>query len=296
MSEIHNKNNVDNYLLDIDKRIVKQPIDERIIVIKRDTFFEDYDPDRRIGSFRSKSLLSFSERMSLVNECNKKEKSDVIVKDDEGNIYLVNGKLQPNTTYKLNGNIYRTDEKGRIIECAAKPKSSPENPRDNDAQAQSGGDDRKKGDQGGHIIGRDLNGDGGAGNLVAMDSRINQSDYKRMENDIKTALSEGKAVTTKTEIEYHGDSERPDVIIVKVQIDGEETVYKFDNNLDGALNKEVPENGRDLVKAILDDTNGQVSSIKEKYDENGELVQTTVWITYTDGEKNYRTKVIIENN
>ena len=57
MSEIHNKNNVDNYLLDIDKRIVKQPIDERIIVIKRDTFFEDYDPDRRIGSFRSKSLL-----------------------------------------------------------------------------------------------------------------------------------------------------------------------------------------------------------------------------------------------
>ena len=53
-----------------------------------------------------------------------------------------------------------------------KPYLSPENLRDNDAQTQAGGMDRKPGDQGGHIIGRDLNGDGGAGNLVAMDSRI----------------------------------------------------------------------------------------------------------------------------
>ena len=34
--------------------------------------------------------------------------------------------------------------------------------------------DRRPSDQGGHIVGRDLNGDGGAGNLVAMDYRINQ--------------------------------------------------------------------------------------------------------------------------
>ena len=44
--------------------------------------------------------------------------------------------------------------------------------------------------------------------LVAMDSRINQSDYKRMENDIKAALDEGKDVTVTTDISYSGDSKR----------------------------------------------------------------------------------------
>ena len=125
--------------------------------------------------------------------------------DDNGNVYSIDGKLQPNTTYELNGNIYTTDENGRIIRCEAKPVRSPENPRDNEAQRQAGGEDRRPNDQGGHIVGRDMNGDGGIGNLVAMDSKINQSDYKRMENDIKTALDEGKEVTTKTEMTYSGD-------------------------------------------------------------------------------------------
>lgn len=72
MSEIHNKNNADNYLLDIDKRIVKRPIDDRIIVIERDPFFEDYDPDRRISL--SKVSLSYSERLGVVNKQNEKGK------------------------------------------------------------------------------------------------------------------------------------------------------------------------------------------------------------------------------
>ena len=85
-----------------------------------------------------------------------------------------------------------------------------------------------------------MNGDSGIGNLVAMDSKINQSDYKRMENDIKAALDEGNDVTTKTQITYSGDSERPDNITVAVTADGKDTVYKFDNNLDGSLRNEVP--------------------------------------------------------
>lgn len=214
--------------------------------------------------------------------------------DDNGAIYLKDGELEPNTTYELNGNTYTTDELGRIIHCEAKPKRSPENPRDVNAQLQVGGEDRRLSDQGGHIIGRDLNGDGGAGNLVAMDSRINQSDYKRMENDIKTALDDGKDVTVTTDINYSGASKRPDTIIVTVTEDRVKTVYKFDNNLDGDLKDEVPENGKDAVQEELNDTNGGISSIKEKYDENGELVETTVNITYTDENgKNYRTKVCI---
>lgn len=216
--------------------------------------------------------------------------------DDNGNIYSIDGKLQPNTSYELNGNIYTTDENGRIISCEAKPVRSPENPRDNEAQRQAGGEDRRPNDQGGHIVGRDMNGDGGIGNLVAMDSKINQSDYKRMENDIKAALDEGKEVTTKTEMTYSGDSERPDKITVTVTADGKDTVYKFDNNLDGSLRDEVPENGKETVQDRLDETGGEISSIKEEYDENGNLVETSVYITYKgeDGT-NYRTSVVIEN-
>lgn len=216
--------------------------------------------------------------------------------DDNGNIYSIGGKLKPNTTYELNGNTYTTDEKGRIVSCEAKPVRSPENPRDNGAQQQTGGENRRPNDQGGHIVGRDVNGDGGIGNLVAMDSRINQSDYKRMENDIKAVLDEGKEVTTKTEMTYSGDSERPDKITVTVTADGKDTVYKFDNNLDGSLRDEVPESGKETVQDRLDETGGEISSIKEEYDEDGNPVETMVYITYKgeDGT-NYRTSVVVEN-
>lgn len=215
--------------------------------------------------------------------------------DDNGTVYLKDGELEPNTTYELNGNTYTTDEQGRIIRCEATPERSPENPRDVNAQLQAGGEDRRPSDQGGHIVGRDLNGDGGAGNLVAMDSKINQSDYKRMENDIKAALDEGKDVSVTTDISYAGDSKRPDTITVTVTADGVKTVYKFDNNLDGGLKDEVPENGKDAVQEELNDTNGEISSIKEEYNENGELTETTVNITYTDENgTNHRTKVYID--
>jgi hypothetical protein len=216
--------------------------------------------------------------------------------DDNGDVYMVDGKQKPNITYKLNGSVYTTDNQGRIIRCEAKPQRSPENPRDNEAQRNAGGTDRRPNDQGGHIVGRDMNGDGGAGNLVAMDSRINQSDYKRMENDVKAALDEGKDVTMNTTITYEGDSKRPDKIVVTVTIDGEKRVYKYDNNLDGSLKGEVPENGKDAVQAELDDTNGQISSIKEIYDKNGDLVETVVNITYTDQDGiNHRSRVVIDN-
>ena len=215
--------------------------------------------------------------------------------DDSDTVYLIDGELEPNITYELNSNTYTTDEQGRIIGCKAHPERSPENPRDVKAQLQAGGKDRRPSDQGGHIVGRDLNGDGGAGNLVAMDYRINQSDYKRMENDIKTALDEGKDVTVTTDISYSGDSKRPDTITVTVIADRFKTVYKFDNNLDGHLKDEVPENGKDAVQEELNDTNGEISSIKEEYNENGELTESTVNITYTDENgTNHRTKVYID--
>lgn len=213
--------------------------------------------------------------------------------DDAGEVYSIGEKLQPSTTYELNGNRYTTDDLGRIIQCEAKPVRSPEAPRDNEAQLQAGGSSRRPQDQGGHIVGRDLNGDGGNGNLVAMDSKINQSDYKRMENEVKSLLDEGKDVTLKSEISYPDDSERPDQMKVTIASDAGNIVYKFDNNLDGCLQKEIPEEGRAIVRDRLEETNGDISSIKKEYDAVNNLIQTTVYITYTENGTNYRTSVVI---
>ena len=226
--------------------------------------------------------------------------STVCKTDDNGKIYSTDGKLNPNDTYELNGNIYKTDKNGRIFDIQAKPTLTPENARDNDAQKDAGGNDRREGDQGGHIVGRDMGGDSGEGNLVAMDSKINQSDYKRMENDIKRELSDGKEVTTHTEISYSGNSERPDKIKVTVTVDGKETVYTFDNNIDGSLREKVGEiGGRDAaetVQSVLDEKSGEISSIKEEYDKSGNLEKATVNVTYTDETgTTQRTRIVIDH-
>ena len=216
--------------------------------------------------------------------------------DDLGHIYITDSHLNPNDSYELNNSIYTTDDKGRITNCESDPQRTPENPRDNDAQRDAGGEDRRTGDQGGHLVGRDLGGDSGEGNLVAMDSRINQSDYKRMENEIKEALDQGKSVHMKAELSYSDDSRRPDKIKVTLTIDGKQDVYKFDNNLDNSLMEDVPDEGKDIVQSELDDTDGEISSIREEYDKDGNLVETTVTITCTDENgNNRRTKVTIEN-
>lgn len=221
--------------------------------------------------------------------------------DDNGNEYIMDGTLLPNTTYILNGNIYITNENGRIIRCESIPKLTPENSRDNNAQTAAGGENRKSGDHGGHIVGRDMGGDGGLGNLIPLDSRINQSDYKLMEKEIKNALGEGKAVNVKTELEYSGDSERPEKITTTVTVDGKNTVYTFDNNLDGSLIDKLQEtcNESDIetVKDVLGETGGQISSTKEEFDSNGNLEKTTVRIIYVDENgDNKRTQVFINNN
>jgi len=69
-------------------------------------------------------------------------------------------------------------------------------------------------------------------------------------------------------------------ITTTVSADGKDTVYKFDNNLDGSLKDDVPENGKETVQDRLDETGGEISSIKEEYEESGKLVETTVYITW----------------
>jgi len=221
--------------------------------------------------------------------------------DDNNKQYMENGELMPDNTYVLNGNEYRTDDLGRIISCESTPERTPDNARDISAQVAAGSEHRQSNDHGGHIVARDLGGDGGAGNLVALDSRINLSDYKRMENDIKDALDEGQAVSVKTNIEYSGSSERPDRVTATVTADGKDTIYTFDNNMDGALMGDLKENLSKSDVAVVNDvlyvTGGTVSSIKEELNLEGKLEKTKVSITSTSEDgSNYRRQVVIDHD
>ena len=252
---------------------------------------EKYPENKGLGPLTDMNeYLTKDENSPYVNDITHKT-------DDNGNVYCEDGKLKPNNTYILNGYKYTTDDKGRIISVESKPTINPENTRNNSEQTQVGGKDRRPNDQGGHIIGRDMNGDGGIGNLLPMDGIINQSDYKRMENEVKKKLENGENVTVNTKVIYNGDSSRPDKIITTIEVDGKkDTVWKFDNNIDGSLMKEVPENGKDVVQDKVDETGGEISSIKEKYDEKGNLLETTVYITYKDENgNNHKASVIIED-
>lgn len=104
-------------------------------------------------------------------------------------------------------------------------------------------------------------------------------------------------MTMYTDVTYSGNSERPDNITVTTTANGEKSVYRFDNNLDGSLMDEVPEDGNRAVQAELDDTDGQISSIQETYDAKGNLIKTIVSITYADDDgNNHRSRVVIENS
>lgn len=210
--------------------------------------------------------------------------------DDNGYIYKIDGyKLVPNHEYTINGVTYRTDELGRIISCEGKAKSTPEGERDNKAQGRAGGEDRKPGDQGGHILARIFGGAKGIENMLAMrGAAINQSVYKRMEIEIAKALEDGKDVDVQVNVEYEGDSQRPSKITFKYTIDGKETVVQFDNDegstdlVDSLEGKIEDEDLNDLKQEINDANNDganiSVVSVKTEYDEEGNIVKVTVTI------------------
>jgi hypothetical protein len=242
--------------------------------------------DRILGNNEIKDaqglVRSFGE--ALVNQlyatCENKD-------DDTGKPYIAEGKLLPNNTYILGGIEYTTDDQGNIISFkGVVNQKTPDNPRNEDAQKSVGGDDRKPGDQGGHIIPRILGGDGDIGNLIPLDARINLSDYSRMEKDILKKVGDGQPgnpVQIDAKLTYPADSSRPDKITVTtVDVNGETTVYTFDNNIDGSLAEGLSPEGQQRVQDVIDEKGGQVSSTKEVYDSEGNLIASTATITYTD--------------
>ena len=157
------------------------------------------------------------------------EKGDFKIKlkiDDNGQTYSQNGELVPNNEYKLNGYTYKTDELGRI----SKAEGTIQLPQETVSRANLPEiKDAREGDHKGHIIAHDLGGADTEGNLVPMDARLNQSDYRKFEIEVKKTVEEGNDVKGTFELEYENDTSRPSSIIVSLDINGEITEKVFIN-------------------------------------------------------------------
>lgn len=224
---------------------------------------------------------------------------DVYEVDDKGDTYKKNGELLPNKDYVVNGNKYRTDEHGNIISCESEPFYTEDGTRNPKEQKESGGEERQEDDEGGHIIAKILGGADGEENLVPMRRTINRGDYKKMENEIATALQEGKKVTVHIDIEYDGDSGRPSKIRAVYTIDGKKTVVEFDNKeksteLLDSLNEKISDEDYNSIKEELEDMKadgieGSVTSVKVEYDEDGNPTKVRVGILdEATGKKSYK--------
>lgn len=235
-----------------------------------------------------------------IAEQSQLESPDIIV-DDNGQEYKdAEGNLLPNTEYEINGVKYQTDENGRIISWDGKLQDTPENGRDNDAQKEAGGSDRQDGDHGGHLVARMNGGAEGNENMVAMRGHINQSDYKRGENEENQMLKDGKEVNESGKVSYDGESSRPSKI-EKTYTDGDKTVKaSYDNevgstdlleNLENVISEEDLNSLKDEISDMQADGNEvSVTSVSNEYDSDGNLSKTTVGVrNETTGEKEFKT-------
>lgn len=218
--------------------------------------------------------------------------------DDNGNIYKTNGELNPDTEYTVNGITYKTDSHGRIVSWEGEPGYNPEAERDGEAQTDAGGEDRKEGDDGGHLVARVLDGSPGNENIVPMRDTVNRGDYKKSENEIAKAKQEGKDVQDSGHLIYKGDSSRPSKIERTYTIDGEKRELKVDNvegsqdlleDVKGDISEDDYDNLEERIKDMEEDgSEVSVTSVYKKYDADGNLESVTVGLRdETNGTKTY---------
>lgn len=159
-----------------------------------------------------------------------KTRTETEYRDENGTLYRVGKELLPNVEYHLDGYDYRTDSKGRIVHAGGQLKLSGETRQPMKAKIHDvGRGNEKSNDQVGHLKGDRFGGSSDIENTVAMDAKVNQRSYKRIENICAKAIKEGHVVELHTDPKYKGDSHRPSEFRVTYVIDGEKTVVTIKN-------------------------------------------------------------------
>lgn len=125
---------------------------------------------------------------------------------------LLDAKLFPNTTYKIENSIFKTDKLARVVsaEISTIPKNIIKRHRIKGARenAKAMAKDGIKGvDHGGHLIAHTLGGNSGAINIVAQSGRLNIGKFASVEDLIRKNRTHIK--NYKVDVIYKGNSKRP---------------------------------------------------------------------------------------
>lgn len=135
--------------------------------------------------------------------------------------------FKPNTTYNVDGHLYKTDPMGRVNKVDAD--LSLNKADRNTYQQCAAGKCGNAGDDGGHLIASSLGGAGDRINLVPQASTLNRKDWKAMETLLANELKAGKAVNVKIDVGYpSGNTLRPNEFKVTAIIDGKPREWEFD--------------------------------------------------------------------
>ena len=142
--------------------------------------------------------------------------------------------LLPNQTYNSNGNIFTTDNLGRVVSASGPVKLS-NSQRNKNMTRTIGNLADLKSDDGGHLIGDALGGPSEAFNLVPMNSHLNRGEYEKLERELKNYVKNGHSVNVDIQPIYKDNGIRPSEIIYKYWVDGIEYFKTFLNDLCGGI-------------------------------------------------------------
>ena len=220
----------------------------------------------KMNSVESESVMDSSKEHSPEPSSDLAEQilaadGDLSRLDDNGLLIKdVDGNLLPKIEYEVSGNMYETDENGRIVNWEADLRDTPENERDEGAQREVGGGGEN---HGGHLVARMNGGASGVENMVSMRGTINSGDYLRVEKVENQLVKEGHDVHEEGLVEYEGDSKTPSKIEKRVFVDGVERIdQKLDNvkgstellnDLEGVLSEEQMSQLKDVVSDMKAD-------------------------------------------
>ena len=98
---------------------------------------------------------------------------------------------------------------------------------------------KQPGDHAGHLAGDRFGGTGGLDNLVSQYWLVNLSSYRKLENDWKRAIQDGKNVDVNVRVEYNGSDLRPSSFSIEYTIDGVEYSKHITKDFLGGLGYEI---------------------------------------------------------
>ena len=145
--------------------------------------------------------------------------------------------LKPNVTYTTpEGYTYKTDDLGRITSAEGILQLGG-GKRNSYAQKTVGRDDRKKDDDGGHLIATIFKGSGNYDNLVPMNGNLNKGEWKKLENAWSAALNAKPPKDVKVKITpvYEGSTQRPVSFKIEQTINNKKLRPKFFKNSPGGI-------------------------------------------------------------